>query len=162
MHDSSEGAHRMCTCAENHIPADGPGRRKICGVTMGECAWASRFLSRLTGRLGARRSGQGDDVAVRVAQHGGCPAIGFGVWRLLKLKSRGLEALDGPNDITADERQKRVGGEILVELEIAVAVCKDRGTGTALANRREAQFRIEVDRCLEVGDLEDELKEAKS
>src|ERR1700742_2572420 len=138
MHDSSEGVHRMCTCAENHIPADGPGRRKICGVGMADCAWASPFLSRLTGRLGARRSGQGDDVPVRVAQQGGCGAIGFGVWRLLKLKSRGLEALDGPDDIAADERQKRVGGEILVEPEIAVAVCQDRGTGTTLANGREA------------------------
>lgn len=105
---------------------------------------------------------EGDDIPVWVTQAGVCTAIGFNVWRLFELSAGGLQARDGWDDVGAKEREKMVGGgEILVEPEIAAAACKDCGTRAALANRRKAKLRVEIDGCLKVGDSENKLEKSK-
>ena len=54
-----------------------------------------------------------------------------------------------------------VGGRTLVEPQMAVAACKDCCALTAVAGQSKAQFRVEVDRCLKIGDFKDKLEESE-
>jgi hypothetical protein len=88
-------------------------------------------------------------------------SVGFGARWLGELNAGGLKPRDRGEDVAAAEAEEMVGWRILIESEEAVIVCEEGCAGTTIASRSETKFRVEVDRCVEVGDLENEFEKSK-